>query len=109
MDLNTLPESALFTRYHVSQNISQADIDSAISGVSLAVSPESNIAETLQAINKSLVADVRNGVLDKIAITQKNYNSVTFSVTAAKPSLFFWRMHATHTGMPKLMVGKRKF
>jgi hypothetical protein len=91
MDLNTLPESALFTRYHVSQNISQADIDSAISGASLAVSPESNIAETLQAINKSLVADVRNGVLDKIAITQKNYNSVTFSVTAAKPSLFFWR------------------
>lgn len=87
-DANSLPRQALFTRYHVSPKVTQADLDAAISGESLGVSAGSTGAAKLGGLKASTLG---SGAPERIAITQKNYNSVTFSVTTDKPSLLFLR------------------
>jgi|GEM_PF-1913973 len=88
IDLDMIPEQALFSRYHVSATISSADLDAATSGSSLALSPESSKAEKLLALEGDPTG---NGVQERIVITKKSYNMVAFTVSADKSSLFFLR------------------
>jgi hypothetical protein len=103
IDIDALPEQALFRNFHASDNISQPDIEAALAGKSLALSQGSTGSASLKNLNASQLGD---GISTMIMKTEKNYNSIVFSVTTDQPSLLFVRdarhpyWHAEVDGKP---------
>jgi hypothetical protein len=88
VNVEALPSYALYGNYHISDVITNYDIDAAVSGKSLAVSGTSISSMPLkdfipkQPIEKS----------DTIIVnTKKSYNTFGYSITVNQPALFFLR------------------